>query len=509
MAGLRGLAAVASTLLLATTPAAAGTVTWPDGKQEPLEIGREVAGPAVVASADGKDAIRLRPGAILRSLGLDKDDKGGQSESFFLKSGAADADLGFFTRLATPAFWVFPADRKERAVFHAESFPGRRGYARAAKDSGRLRLLAMPGEPVSQEVGLGGNQGALVALEKDGLRVTTDADDEWRNGWVRILFPLAKDRFLDAYVPKGTEVAVLALGEDHVLVANGLSSWRGGRVRFNTLAAGKPVSEGELGPGAAATLDTATGTFAASGSSAAKAAAPLRLLPGAGTAAGGSLHAADGTSALVLALRMESGETGPGARCVLRNEGPATDLFSAEVAFLFPARPGSAAPFEPAFSPLEVAGWKAGEERTVPVDAPGGHPAAPLDVVLLAPTGADLPPAAAREPSDRGVRRGTLLLGGRVEVVKVEGDLLGEKPWIEFTLESTDPAGVLAPLGDLRWGLRFRRGGALIDAGPAGAAAKSGGTALGKRGERAVLRVDGLEPAGGLAGAQPILTLSR
>ncbi len=509
MTGLRGFGVLASALLLAAAPAAAATVTWPDGKQEPLEVGREVAGPAVVASADGKDTIRLRPGAILRALGTEVAADGAKAESFFLKSGAADADVGFFTRLATPAFWAFPADRKERAVFHAESFPGGRGYARAAKDSGLLRLLVNPGETVRREVQLGRDQGATVGLEKDGVRFATDADNEWQEGKVRVLFPLAKDRFLDIYVPKASEGAVLALGEDRVLVANGLSSWRGGRLLFDTFADGKKVSEGELGPGAAATLDPATGTFAAAGTGAARVAAPLRLLPGAGAAAGGSLSAGDGTSLTVLALRMESGDRGPRARCVLRNEGPPTDLFSGEAAFLFPSKTGSAAPFAPAFSPLEVAGWKAGEERTVSIDAPEGYPAAPLDVVLLAPAGADGPAAAAREPSSRGLRRGTLLLGGRVEVVRVEGDLIGEKPWIAFTLESGDPAGAIAPLGELRWELRFRRGGALLDPGPAGGAAKSGRTTLGKLGERSVLRVEGLEPAGGLAGAQPVLTLSR
>ncbi len=500
MAGLRALLLVASAIALAAARADAATVTWPGGKQEVLEVGREITGPAVVTSADGKDVIRLRPGAILRCLGEEIAADGSKAESFFLKSGAADADVGFFTRVSTTAFWAVATDPKGRVVFHAEGFPGGRGYARAAKESGTLRLLVVPGTPCNREGLLGPDQGALVALEKDGLRITTDADNDWRNGSARVLFPLAEGRFLDAYVPKATEAAILSLGTNRVLVANGLSSWRGGRIRLITAVGEKRITDGEVGPGAAASLDPATGTFADPGAGAAKAATPLRLLPGAGTAAGGSLQGPGGAPVVVLAVRLEPAEKR--ARFVLRNDGPALPAFSAEAAFLLPTGAGSAAPFLPAFVPVEIADWKAGEQRVVLVDLPAGG-AVPLDAMLLAPAPGDLPLAAAREPSSLGVRRGTLLLGGRIEVVKVEGDLLGDKPWVAITLENALPAGSDAPAGDLHWELRLRRPGA--DDGPV----KSGTVALGKAGERAVLRVEGLEPAGSLAGAQPILTLSK
>lgn len=110
-------------VLVAPATAAAATVTWPDGKSETLAMSREVTGPAVVTSTDGKDTIRLQPGAVVQYMGTEKDDKGDLSDSYFLKSGAVRADTGFYTRLATPSYWAFPESRGKRATFSAVVFP--------------------------------------------------------------------------------------------------------------------------------------------------------------------------------------------------------------------------------------------------------------------------------------------------------------------------------------------------------------------------------------------------
>jgi len=494
MAGRWGLVASAAALLLAAAAAPAATVTWPDGRQEPLERDREVTGPAVVAAADGKDVIRLRPGAVLRFLGEEEDGKGGRAESFFLKSGGADADAGFRTRIAAGAFWAFPEGPGKRSAFHLAAFPGQRTYARTAKGSGLLRLLVGTGADGNREVHLLGGQGALVAREQDGVRLATDLDNEGKEGSVRFFRPLAGGRLLDVYVPKATEAAVLPAG-DRILVASGLSSWRRGRVVLRIPGEGDAASGGELGPGAAATIDPATGRFAAGTESASKAAAPLRLLPAAGAPAGGLVRIARGGALRILALRMEAGGKGPRARLVLRNDGDAVDAFEGEVAFLYPAAAGNLAPFLPVFAPVDGTAWKPGEERTLTVDSPVPGAREPLDVLLLSPAGLDLPAPAP----------GACLLGGRVRVAAVECDLLGEKPWISFTLENAAGAGGEGAPGELRWELRFLREGAAPEEGAPAGTVRLPGTA----GEMTVLRIELPGPPGALAGARPVLTLSR
>lgn len=114
-------------LLLASGTSFAATATYPDGRTERLTVSQEVKGPARITSENGKDTIDLRKDAVVRFLGTDTDEKGNKAESFFLKSGACDSNLGYFSRLATPSFWAFPEKSGTRSAFYAETFPGSAG----------------------------------------------------------------------------------------------------------------------------------------------------------------------------------------------------------------------------------------------------------------------------------------------------------------------------------------------------------------------------------------------
>ncbi len=256
-------ASLAVPVLLAAgvSAAEAATVTY-DGKTEKLAPNKEITGPAVVKSDDGKDSITLRKGAVVRYLGTETSDKGAKSEMFFLKSGGATADIGYLTRLSTPSFWAFPEKEGARASFYAETFGVNTGYARADGKTGLVRLLC--DRDNMTEVQLKAGQG--VTVERDPrnpmtIGFTTDADNEWRKGLVRVVYPLPTGLIIDLYVPKATSGAIRpkagVVGKTEV--ENKVTSWKSGKIRIVTVLGDSATGEGEIGPGVIATIDNASG----------------------------------------------------------------------------------------------------------------------------------------------------------------------------------------------------------------------------------------------------------
>ncbi len=260
---LVGLVGAPVALLLAAGTAGAATVTYPDGKggkTERITVNQEIKGPARITGENEKDTIDLRSGAVLRFLGTDTDEKGNKAESFFLKSGACDASLGFFTRLATSTFWAFPEKLGTRVSFYAETFPAvaggvPAGYARTTKGSSLLRLLMNPSANGNLEFQLAENQGVTIQRSGDrDVRFSTDPHNEWQGGLVRLIYPLSTGLSIDLYVPKATSGAVRpkagVAGKTDV-----------GKILISTAKGGAIMAADGIGPGVTATIDEASGTI--------------------------------------------------------------------------------------------------------------------------------------------------------------------------------------------------------------------------------------------------------
>jgi hypothetical protein len=246
--------------------ASAATVTYPDGKTSKLVFGQEVTGPATIHSEAGKekDTIVLRKGAVVRYLSTETDAKGNKAESFFLKSGACDANTGYFTHLATPSFWAFPEKQGTRASFYAETFGADTAYARTAGGSAAVRLLVTPAAHGDTQFQIGENQGVTLRMAGAGdLRFTTDPHNEWRNGAVRLVYPVASGVTIDTYIPKATSGAVRPSPDlaGKTSVENAVTSWKSGSIRIITLRGTAVLGDGQIGPGVTATIDNATGTI--------------------------------------------------------------------------------------------------------------------------------------------------------------------------------------------------------------------------------------------------------
>ena len=233
-------AGIAATLCMAGA-AAAATVTYPDGKSEKLAPDREVTGPAVITSDSGKGTIRLRSGAVLRYL--PKMAEGERTvENMFLSYGIADVDLDFDTRLATPAFWVLAESAGKRVRVTVTSLGTTRGensthvptsHARAAKESGLVRLMIGQRGKAQIEAHLLAGQGAEMTRRADGaIGFRTDADNEWRDGRFRLIHPLDEGRSLDLYVPKASEGSLdpIAGAAADLRVSSRIWSWTAGGV---------------------------------------------------------------------------------------------------------------------------------------------------------------------------------------------------------------------------------------------------------------------------------------
>jgi hypothetical protein len=268
MAGTMGWLVGPLALVLAAGVASAANATK-DGKSWELKAGEEVSGPAVINGARDKDSLTLRRGTTVKFLGADKDDKGNLvAESYYLKVGGLDANVGFHTRLATPAFWAFPEKAGARATFYAESFESKACYARTMKGSGMLRLVSDSQVYGETETELLADQGVTVQRgvnakgEFNGsINFTTDPHNEWQGGAVRVLYPLRTGLLIDLYIPKATsgkvEPAPKARGITNVV--NMVTSWKDGKVRIVTARGNQSIKDGEIGPGVEAQIDDETG----------------------------------------------------------------------------------------------------------------------------------------------------------------------------------------------------------------------------------------------------------
>ena len=288
---MRNFVAVAAplALLLAAGTAGAADVTYPDGRTEKgISPGKVVVGPARIAGSKGNDSIELHKGAEVRFVDTDKDEKGNTAENYFLKTGGVDADLGPFTRLATPSFWVFPEKAGVRVLFYAETFNATTAYARTKEKSGLARLVVHPSDKGSLEVHLGENQGVTLDSPRDAkgkqrddaLNFVTDPHNEWRadaaagrTGTVRILYPVASTNLLvDLYVPKATMGSFRdklnadgSVDPSKVEIENRISSWKSAGIRVATSRAGNVLSKNADGtdpvimPGVRAEIDKGSG----------------------------------------------------------------------------------------------------------------------------------------------------------------------------------------------------------------------------------------------------------
>jgi hypothetical protein len=143
----------------------------------------------------------------------------------------------------------------------------------------------------------------------------------------------------------------------------------------------------------------------------------------------------------------------------------------------------------------------------VTVPAAPGHTAAPYFSRISPISGTDVRVTTDRENSIRGVRRGTMLLGNRVEVVKVEGDLAAEKPVLTYTLENVDEKG--AEVGVLKYMVQFYKDGKVLELPKKFSFFRPVAKSLGKKGETVVVEIAGLEDITGVAGAKPVLRVKQ
>ena len=260
-----GCFAAAFALLAAAGTASAGTIVYKDkeGTSETLVLNKYYSGEgATITGLNKDDKIVLKKGATVKFLGTATDEKGNKAENYFLKGGACTANLGFFTRVATPAFWAFPEKAGARSTFYVETFSATSSFARAARGSSLVRLVAGGESAAAQmEVHLGENQGVMLQRQPDGtLRFTTDPHNEWLAGDVRVLYPLSTGLLVDLYVPKATSgyIGPKPGSSAKTDVDNSVTSWKSGKVRIVTTLGGSTL-EGEIGPGVTATIDNASG----------------------------------------------------------------------------------------------------------------------------------------------------------------------------------------------------------------------------------------------------------
>jgi len=248
-------------LLCAASLASAATAKYPDGQSVKLAPGVDVTGPCEITSDNGTDKVVLRKGSVLRYLGTDTDAQGNVAESLFLKSGSADVDTSFYTRVATPAFWAFPEKAGTRAKFYAETFDSQTAYARSQPGSSLLRLVAGQKGETPMEAQVQEGQGITLQRSGEAIRFTTDPHNEWEKGLVRVLYPLSTGLLVDLYVPKATSGAVgPKAGESgKTETSNMVTSWKSGKIRILTSIGGSITGEGEIGPGVSASIDNQSG----------------------------------------------------------------------------------------------------------------------------------------------------------------------------------------------------------------------------------------------------------
>jgi hypothetical protein len=195
-------------------------------------------------------------------------------------------------------------------------------------------------------------------------------------------------------------------------------------------------------------------------------------------------------------------KTAPGSvEIELVNEGVLEDFIAFDVEFGYPAPADSIAPYVPEFVEVSFLDWKKNDKQPKVVEGAPGAKAAPLFARILTTSGSDVRSTAARETPDTGLRRGTQFLGGKVEVVKIEGDMVPRdgKVNLAYTLESTSDNDV----GNLRYMVQFYKDGKALDLGRRVGSFRPASKPLGKRGDQVVVEVS-MESTG-LSGAKPVL----
>jgi hypothetical protein len=231
------------------------------------------------------------------------------------------------------------------------------------------------------------------------------------------------------------------------------------------------------------------------------------------TAAGTTLEAA-GQRVQVVSFRQDFKADPPQVVVTLKNEGPPIDLFSADVEFGYPVPPDSFAPYDPDFSSIDIADFGAGKTvEDLPIPAPATRTGKPLFARVVIPEGTQVRMTAPRESSSRGLRHGSILLAGKVEVVDMAANLTppdGQKPTLSFTIEHVDSRNPDTPIEGMRYIVQFfGQDGKLVDLGRRFYSLKPVGKNLGKLGETATFEVGGLDAVQGLAGSQPVLRLTQ
>jgi len=209
----------------------------------------------------------------------------------------------------------------------------------------------------------------------------------------------------------------------------------------------------------------------------------------------------------VVEFRTDTKSTPPSVVVTLKNEAEPYAFFSVDVEFGFPAPAGSFAPYNPDFQSIDFEDFKKDETRTVTVTGATNQMGAPYFVRLSPISGSDVRVTTARENSIRGLRPGTKLLNNRIEVVNVAGDLTSPKPMLSFTLENVDEKG--EEVGSLKYMVQFYKDGKLMDLPRKFSFFRPAGKPLGKRGEKVVLEIAGLEEVSGIAAAKPVLRVKQ
>lgn len=262
----RNLWLIVPVLVAATAGVARADTVTKDGKTSKLAPNQVVVGPATIRGVDANDTIEVRKGATVQFLGAEVDDKKATAESYFVRSGAVDVSVGFYTRVATPSFWAFPSTAGQRASFYAESFGVNVGYARVQKGSGLVRLLV--DTKSATEVILQENQGVTVDRTPPGgstvaqsLSFATDPHNDFQKGMVRVRYPLDTGLVIELFIPKATAGYVRPKADTpgKTVVKNSVASWKAGKIQIVTLLRGVSAGTGEIGPGVEAVIDNASG----------------------------------------------------------------------------------------------------------------------------------------------------------------------------------------------------------------------------------------------------------
>lgn len=230
------------------------------------------------------------------------------------------------------------------------------------------------------------------------------------------------------------------------------------------------------------------------------------------TQAGTTLETA-GQRVQVVSFRQDLKADPPQVVVTLKNEGSPIDLFSADVEFGYPVPADSFAPYDPDFSSVDIADFDAGETEEVTVPAPAIRTGKPLFARVVIPEGTQVRMTAPRESSSRGLRHGSILLAGRVEVVDMSANLTppdGQKPTLSFTIEHVDSRNPDGSIEGMRYIVQFfGQDGRLVDLGRRFYTLKPVGKNLSRIGETATFEVGGLDAVQGLAGSQPVLRLTQ